>query len=156
MLLERFDLVTVDPRGVGQSTPIDCGRPQRSEGVTYFPEDQQDFDALVADNRALADACRREAGALLDHLDLETHARDLDAVRQALGERQVTFYGIQQSALVGRTYARMFPGQLRDMVLDTVSDDSVPAVQRLVAEVVAVETALNRFAAWCAESTDCP
>lgn len=154
-LVERFDLVAVDPRGVGQSAPPRCGRPQRGDGVTYFPRDERAFEALVADNRALAEACRRGTGAVLEHLDLETSARDLDAVRHALGERQVTFYGIQQSTLVGRTYARLFPERLRDIVLDTAVDDRVPAVQRLASEVVAVETGLNRFAAWCADAPEC-
>jgi len=154
-LVERFDLVAVDPRGVGQSTPPRCGRPQRGAGVTYFPQDERAFDALVADNRALAEACRRGTGAVLEHLDLETSARDLDAVRQALGERRVTFYGILHTTLVGRTYARLFPARLRDIVLDSALDDSLPAAQRLASEVVAVETGLNRFAAWCAEAPDC-
>jgi pimeloyl-ACP methyl ester carboxylesterase len=154
-LAERFDLVAVDPRAVGQSTPVRCGRPQRSPSVTYFPDDERAFAALVADNRALADACRRETGAVLEHLDLRSTARDLDAVRRALGEPQVVLYGIERSTLVGRTYARMFPRTLRGIVLDTALDDSLPPVQRLASEVVAVETGLNRFADWCAGAEEC-
>lgn len=155
-LAERFDLVAVDPRGVGQSLPIRCRRPQRRPGVTYFPHSRRAFRVLVRDNRALAAACRRRTpAAAFAHLDLRTAAHDLDVVRRALRSRRVTFYGIQSSALVARTYARLFPRRLRDVVLDTVVDDSLPVAQRLAGEVVAVETGLARFAAWCATAEDC-
>jgi pimeloyl-ACP methyl ester carboxylesterase len=154
-LTERFDLIALDPRGVGQSSPVRCGRPQRSEAVTYFPDDKRAFKALVADNRVLAAACRRETGPLLEHLELETHARDVEAVRRALGARRLTFYGIHWSTLLGRTYARLFGDRLQGIVLDTALDDSVPPVERLAAETTAVETALSRFAAWCADATEC-
>lgn len=154
-LAERFDLVAVDPRGVGQSAPVRCGRPARGRGVTWFPRDRAAFERLVRDSRALAAACRRDAGTLLDFLDVGTHARDQDAVRRALGARRVTFYGIHQTTLVGRTYARLFGHRLRGLVLDTAIDDRLPPVHRLADEVRAVETALHRFAAWCATADEC-
>lgn len=148
-LTSRFDLVALDPRGVGQSSPVRCGRPQRSPGVSYFPRDREAFGALVADNRALYASCRRLSGRLLEHLDLENLARDSDAVRAALGEEQVTWYGILSSTLFGRTYARMFPKRVRAMVLDTALDDSVSPVQALAGEDVRAavqEHQVTRFA----------
>jgi pimeloyl-ACP methyl ester carboxylesterase len=155
-LVASYDLVAVDPRGVGQSTPLECGRPQRTEGVTYTPQDQQAFDALVADNQALAEACAAGTGIPLIGLGLETSARDLDAVRAALGEEQITVYGIEHTTLVSRTYARMFPERVRGIILDTAVDDSLTVSQRLASEAAAVETGLERFAEWCGTSADCP
>lgn len=154
-LTSRFDLVALDPRGVGQSSPVRCGRPQRSPGISYFPHDREAFQALVADNEALYAACRRLNGPLLEHLDLESLARDFDAVRAALGEEQITWYGILSSTLLGRTYARMFPERVRGMVLDTALDNSIPPVQALAAEVRAAEIAFERFIAWCDTTPDC-
>lgn len=154
-LTSRFDLVALDPRGVGQSSPVRCGRPQRSPGVSYFPRDREAFRALVADNEALYAACRRLNGPLLEHLDLESLARDFDAVRAALGEEQVTWYGILGSTLLGRTYTRMFPERVRAMVFDTALDDSVPPVQALAGEARAAETAFDRFIAWCDTTPEC-
>ena len=153
--ITSYDLVAVDPRGVGQSSPLDCGRPQRTAGVTYTPQDIQEFEAMVADNQALASACAAGVGNPLAGLDLETSARDLDAVRAALGEEQITVYGIEHTTLVSRTYARMFPERVRGIILDTAVDDSLTVSQRLASEAVAVETGLMRFAEWCDSSTDC-
>ncbi|MCG8417981.1 MAG: alpha/beta hydrolase [Proteobacteria bacterium] len=151
-LATRFDLVAVDLRGIGQSASVQCGRSQRSMGITYFPADQTAFDDMVRDNQALYAACREKTGPLLDHLDLESMSRDLDAVRAALGEEQVSFYGIHLSTLLGRTYAGLFPGRLRLLALDTALDDSASPRERVLRETRALEDSFGRFVSWC-EST---
>lgn len=113
-MAKHFDLVAVDPRGVGQSTPVNCGnRPLRSPGVTIFPKNEAQFSALVKNNKALAAARSTKSQALLANLDITGVAKDMEAVRIGLGERQVHWYGIQYSALVGKAYAPMYPGRLR-------------------------------------------
>ncbi|MEV6602066.1 alpha/beta fold hydrolase [Actinoplanes sp. NPDC051346] len=154
-LATRFDLIAVDPRGVGESSPISCGRPQRRAGVTYFPRTQAQFQALAADNADLAKQCRRLTGSLFDHLDTASSVRDFDAVREALGAKKVTWYGIHGSTSLGRAYAQMFPHRLRGMVLDTAVDDTLDPVTRLAGESTAAETALVRWAAWCDTTASC-
>ncbi|CAL9584531.1 alpha/beta fold hydrolase [Streptomyces sp. enrichment culture] len=151
----NFDLVAVDPRGVGHSTPIRCTTPLKPAGVTHFPRDRQQFDALVAHNRAFAEDCLRENGPLVAHADLTSTARDFEAVRTGLGEKQLNWYGIHYSTLLGRTYADLYPGRLRTMVLDTALDDTTTPTERIRREAATAEEAFNRFSAWCAATADC-
>ncbi|WP_054055235.1 alpha/beta fold hydrolase [Alloactinosynnema sp. L-07] len=152
---QRFDLIAVDPRGVGHSTPVHCEEPLKPAGVTYFPKDRAAYDRLVAHNRTLGEDCLRRNGSLVANMDMASTARDFDAVRAALGERQLNWYGIQYSDLLGRTYAQLFPGRLRTMVLDTAIDDTVSPVAWSLQEAGAAEESFNRFTAWCATADRC-
>ncbi|GLW02498.1 alpha/beta fold hydrolase [Streptomyces lavendulae] len=154
-MTQKFDLVAVDPRGVGHSTPIVCGAEPKPAGISHFPQDQAAFDALVAHNRTFAEDCLRRNGPLVSRVDLTSTARDFEAVRTGLGEQRLNWYGIHYSTLLGRTYAALFPGRLRTMLLDTALDDTGSPRERTVREAASAETAFNRFAAWCAASTDC-
>ncbi|QWF78593.1 alpha/beta fold hydrolase [Amycolatopsis sp. CA-230715] len=154
-LVERFDVVAVDPRGVGHSTPVRCAEPLKPAGVSYFPHDRKAFAGLVAHNRAFGQDCLRRNGSLVAHMDQTSTARDFEAVRVALGEQRLDWYGIQYSDLLGRTYAKLFPGRLRTMVLDTATDDTVSPVDWALQEAGAAEEAFTRFAAWCANTPNC-
>ena len=155
-VLARFNIVAMDPRGVGHSTPIRCGRPQLGSGVSYFPRSRAEFDALIANNRAFYASCRHRSGQLVDRVDMVSTARDFEQLRIALGVRQLNWYGIQYSDLLGRTYARLYPGRLRTMVLDSAPDDSQPPVERLATEIATAEQSFDRFASWCANDPSCP
>ncbi|GAA1988422.1 alpha/beta hydrolase [Amycolatopsis minnesotensis] len=154
-LTERFDVLAVDPRGVGHSTPVTCAEPLKPAGLSYFPDDRNAFAELVAHNRKLGQNCLRRNGSLVAKMDQSSTARDFDAVRAALGERQLNWYGIQYSDLLGRTYAKLFPGRLRTMVLDTAVDDTVSPAAWSLQEAGAAEDSFNRFAAWCTNAPDC-
>lgn len=151
-MAQRFDVVAVDPRGIGNSDPTTCAdRPQRAPGVTYFPRDAAQFQALVANNRALAASCGQST--LLAHLDLVSAARDMEAVRIGLGEDQLNWYGIGYSTLLGKTYAQLYPGRLRTMIADSALDDSLSPVARLTTEIRTAEESFDRFADWCRAQT---
>ncbi|MEY9895797.1 pimeloyl-ACP methyl ester carboxylesterase [Catenulispora sp. MAP12-49] len=154
-LAQRFDVVAMDPRGIGHSQGIHCTRPAIAPGVTDQPPSQAQFDALVANNKAFAADCLRENGPLLTHMDMRTTARDFDRLRTALHERQLNWYGIQYSDLLGRTYAQEFPGRLRTMVLDTAEDDTLPPVEHVAMEMATAEQAFDRFVAWCGTTDSC-
>ncbi|MFE4414157.1 alpha/beta fold hydrolase [Streptomyces sp. NPDC056821] len=147
---QRFDLVAVDPRGIGHSDPTSCAnRPQRASGVTYFPRSAKQFRALVANNRALAASCGPSNQTLLANLDLVSTVRDMEAVRVRLGEKQLNWYGIHYSTLLGKTYAQLYPGRLRTMIADSALDDGLSPVARLATEIRTAEESFNRFAHWC-------
>ncbi|TDD23823.1 alpha/beta fold hydrolase [Actinomadura sp. KC06] len=154
-MTKRFDLVALDPRGVGRSTPIRCAEPLRPAGVSYFPQNQRAFQKLVTHNRALARDCLRRNGDLMANVDITSVARDVEAVRKGLGERQLNWYGILYSNLLGRTYADLFPGRLRTMYLDTALDNTGSPLRRIFNEASAAEQSFNRFATWCTTSDDC-
>ncbi|MDE1178991.1 alpha/beta hydrolase [Paraburkholderia sp.] len=123
-LLERFDLVSWDPRGVGRSTAVRCFDSDADE--TAFKKTMADgYPVGAAQVQSQArlqtqfnEACERRAGALLAHVSTADTARDLDALRRASGESQMNYLGISYGTLIGATYANLFPGKLRAMVLD--------------------------------------
>ncbi|MFJ6728193.1 alpha/beta hydrolase [Streptomyces sp. NPDC091281] len=154
-MTKNFDIVAVDPRGIGHSTPILCGEDPKPAGVSHFPENQAAYDALARHNRAFASDCLRRNGSLVGQVDLTSTAKDFEAVRIGLGERQLNWYGIHYSTLLGRTYAKLHPGRLRTMVLDTALDDTTAPLKRIKAEAATAETAFNRFVAWCEASQNC-
>lgn len=156
VLAQRFDIVAMDPRGVGHSQGIHCTRPARAPGITSLPASQAEFNALVANNQAFAANCLKANGPLLTHMDMASTARDFEPLRIALHERQLNWYGITYSDLLGRTYAQLFPGRLRTMVLDTAIDDALSPVERLTGEMATAEASFGRFAAWCHADTSCP
>ena len=93
-LREYFDLVGLDPRGVGLSTPVKCDPEIWNEGGSLFPKDQAAYDAMVAHNKAFGESCLENTGPLLAHLDTVSVARDLDAIRAALGDEKLNYLGL--------------------------------------------------------------
>jgi hypothetical protein len=87
---EHFDLICMDPRGVGLSAPVRCDPALFNQPVSLLPTDHAGFDALVAHNRAFGESCLRRTSPLLRHLDAVQQARDMEAVRRALGQANST------------------------------------------------------------------
>lgn len=123
-LLARFDVVGVDPRGIGASDPIACQTDAEREALLARDGDPDlpggaPRDVLERDARDLAEACARANDeTYLAHLATDDVARDLDLVRAALGEEQISFLGSSYGTLLGVTYAQLFPSAVRAMVLD--------------------------------------
>lgn len=154
-LRARFDIVGLDPRGVGSSTPITCGVPALTPDYMFFPRTQQEFDAMVAHNRAVAKSCLQQTGPLFLHADTVSVARDHEAVRIALGVSKVSWLGLSYGTQVGAQYAQLYPSRTRAMVLDAALDHSSPDVQLIADAAKTVEEAFERFADWCDTAADC-
>ncbi|WP_433355951.1 alpha/beta hydrolase [Micromonospora saelicesensis] len=153
-LRARFDIVSFDPRGTGGSHPVVCARNLLARQPQLIA-DQAQFDAVLANNTLLRTDCRARTGALYDHVDTTSAARDLDAVRAALGERQLTFHGSSYGTLLGQRYAELYPDRVRAMVLEATMDHSVGTRAFLDSQAVTAEGAFDEFLAWCARSADC-
>ena len=120
----RFDIVGIDPRGIGRSTYVRC---QSSHPVPRFPRNWVPLNAeqakpLIRYNTWYANACAENSNAILDHMTTADTARDMDLIRQAVGDAQLSYYGISYGTYLGATYAAMFPDQVRAVVLDGVLD----------------------------------
>ncbi|MDX3192791.1 alpha/beta fold hydrolase [Streptomyces sp. MN03-5084-2B] len=162
-LLRDFDLVGVDLRGGGvhpfngrqpapfRSDAVECGLPVHDPAVRSFPRTRAEVDALVRHNQAYAASC---AGPSPGHLDAVTQARDLDAVRAALGEPKVSFFFYGYTG-PGQAYASLFPHRVRAMAMDSPLDHSVPVVVRAAEYASTVEREFGRFVAWCERSPEC-
>ncbi|WP_018681230.1 alpha/beta hydrolase [Actinokineospora enzanensis] len=155
-LQERFDIIGLDPRGVGESTPaITCPVPPTSSKVTQFPRDRADYDRLVAYNKQVADSCRAATGPLIDHVDTVSAARDIDAVRVSLGEQRINWLGLSYGTLLGATYAQLYPNRLRAAVLDGAVDHTVGTRRLAFDEIRSTEDVFGKFFAWCAAEVSC-
>jgi pimeloyl-ACP methyl ester carboxylesterase len=122
----RFDIVSWDPRGTNASTPVRCFRSDVLQakfwGPEPFPTTRAQSLAYVAKTVAYARRCRQLSGRLLAHVSTADTARDLDRLRQLVGDRQLTYYGWSYGTFLGQTYANLFPGRVRAMVLDGLLD----------------------------------
>jgi pimeloyl-ACP methyl ester carboxylesterase len=156
-LVQRFDIIGIDPRGVARSHPVVCSLSALEQpGDTPRPRSSAEFDALVAFNRQLAQDCRAHTGPLYDHVDSVSVARDIDAVRAALGEATISWYGASYGSLMGQMYAEHFPGRIRAMVNDGNMDHSLnTAAAFQLTEASFVEDSYTEFVAWCNRSTQC-
>lgn len=125
---DRYDLVAFDPRGIGHSTPMTCGRDAgelvRDEQleVLSFPAANGDISRNVAFARRTAAQCAAHSGDLLPYLTTANIARDIDRIRQALGERTVSYYGISWGTYLGAVYRTLFPQEIDRMVIDSSVD----------------------------------
>ena len=123
-LSRRFDVIGVDPRGVGPSAPAVCRNPDRHPPYprVAFPTTPRQVRRQIAFDRWERRACRDGAAPIVDHMSTADTARDMDVLRQAVGDDQLTYYGVSYGAQLGATYAAMFPDHVRAMILDGVLD----------------------------------
>lgn len=153
----RFDIVGFDPRGVGESTPIACGR-----AVDDFrrqdldPDDATEAAALEAAARAVADECRASDGDRLAHLGTREVAHDLEVIRRNLGEDQITFVGLSYGSLIGLLWADAHPGSVRAMVLDGVVDPAATTGAASTRQVEQIDRAFGAMSEACAADPTCP
>jgi pimeloyl-ACP methyl ester carboxylesterase len=152
---KNFDLIGFDPRGVGLSSPVTCDPDLLNERVTLFPRTQAEFRRLVAHNRALGLSCRELTGPLLEHVDTVSAARDLEALRRALGQGKLNYLGLSYGSQLGATYAELFPNRFRTLALDGALDHSLSPRTRFSDEAGAYQDSFDRFVDWCAATTTC-
>ncbi|MFC7645630.1 alpha/beta fold hydrolase [Streptosporangium lutulentum] len=108
-ITSRFDVVGFDPRGVGRSHPILCSVALAGQAPEVIMRSQADFDRWLAYNEQVRRDCRARTGPLFDHVDTGSVVRDLDALRAALGDDKLTYYGLSHGTLLGQQYAERFP-----------------------------------------------
>ncbi|RKS74381.1 alpha/beta hydrolase family protein [Actinomadura pelletieri DSM 43383] len=149
-LAERYDIIGMDPRFVGHSTPLDCGWPVglwiRSAGT-----DRAGFDRQTAFQKDLAERCGRRHGDVLPHVNTRNTARDMDIVRAVLGERRISYLGYSYGAYLGAVYTQLFPGRTDRVVLDSAVDPRRAGPGMLWGHEPALERALHAWATWAAK-----
>lgn len=154
-LRKYFDIVGMDPRGVGRSSPVLCSQDLVDAKPNALVDSQLAYAAMIDYNRRLAADCASRTGPHFGHVDTASVVRDMDAVRQALGEEKISFYGASYGSLMGEQYAEMYPQRLRALVLDGVMDHSANLASFLIQETDAAQDSFREFVAWCARDTRC-
>ena len=155
-ILRAFDLVSWDPRGIGHSSPLECDE----DLDAFYAVDRDPTSAAgVATNveaaRGLVAACRRGSKSMLPFVSTAASARDIDAIRAAMGEERISYLGFSYGTFLGALYAEAFPQHVRAAVLDGAIDPSLPYAETTVQQAVGFERELDSFFDWCEGAPDC-
>ncbi len=156
-LREVFDIVGFDPRGVAESTPVDC-RTDAELDAYIGADPDPDTAAELREARALfaafGDGCLERSGELTRHVSTEEVARDLDVLRAVLGQEKLTYFGASYGTFIGATYADLFPDRVGRLVLDGAIDPTVGPVEQATVQARGFETALTAYVEDCV-ADDC-
>jgi pimeloyl-ACP methyl ester carboxylesterase len=154
-----FDIVGFDPRGVGMSEPVDCLDDAELDtflAVDGSPDSARERKQLAREARQFAAGCGRRTGELLPHLSTADVARDMDLLREALGEERLNYLGKSYGTLLGATYAELFPERVGRLVLDGAIDPTLTGGEIGLAQAEGFEGALRAFVRDCRALEDCP
>jgi pimeloyl-ACP methyl ester carboxylesterase len=157
-LQDEFDVVSFDPRGVGDSEPVRCVSSKAEDTfLSYFadPSNAAQVAKLGALNALFAQGCLQKSGKLLAHVGTVDTARDLDILRAALGDKKLTYIGESYGTLLGAIYAQLFPKNIRAMVLDGAVDPTLTDAAAGAGQAKGFETALTSFLKWCVAQKGC-
>jgi pimeloyl-ACP methyl ester carboxylesterase len=155
--LTYFDIIGFDPRGTGQSSPIDC---LTDEGLDDYlsgdpePETPVETRAYVHTSRSMGRGCEKSSPGLASHISTVEAARDMDVLRAALGEQVMTYYGASYGTQLGSTYADLFPERVGRLVLDGAVDPTLTLREEALTQAAGFETALSAYVQNCIDSTD--
>lgn len=157
-LLRSYDVVGFDPRGVGESTPVQCGADEQLNALVEADPDpdtaaeRRRSDALI---RGLGLSCLRDTGELVRHVSTVEVARDLDILRAALGDERLTYFGASYGTFIGATYAELFPARTGRLVLDGALDPAASTLEVNLVQAGGFEVALRAYVASCVERESC-
>ncbi|WP_051063296.1 alpha/beta fold hydrolase [Ilumatobacter nonamiensis] len=159
-LVDAFDIVAWDPRGTGVSGgSADCIGDDEYD--RYFaeadlsPETDAERDALVELAQDYADSCVDAVGDLLPHIGTNNTARDMDAIRQALGEEQVSYLGFSYGSELGAVWATLFPHTVRAAVLDGAAHPDAESLEPAKRQQAGFERSFNTFLEECSATPSC-
>ncbi|MCX4539476.1 alpha/beta hydrolase [Streptomyces sp. NBC_01565] len=149
----RYDVIGMDPRFVGRSTPLDCGWPV-GNAIVSAGLSRASFERQVTFQKGLADSCRATNAAVLPHVSTRNTARDMDVIRGALGERKISYLGYSYGTYLGTVYTQMFPGRHDRVVLDGAIDPRRYNPRLMRGVEPENERAFADWAAWAARRHD--
>ncbi|WP_055489324.1 alpha/beta hydrolase [Streptomyces sp. TP-A0356] len=155
-LTNGYDVVTFDPRGVGRSSPISCGAGTEDVPAQSGPVDESDPRAALGQLRQLAERCTRHSGPVLPYIGTINASRDMDVMRQALGDKKLNYLGFSYGTRLGAVYAAQFPDKVGRMALDGVDTLTEPLSEQGLAGAEGQQRALEDFLDWCAKDVACP
>jgi pimeloyl-ACP methyl ester carboxylesterase len=145
-LRDRFDLVAFDPRGVGQSAPIVCHDTlQAFVAVAPNPHNAQEWQQVDDAAKKFVDDCQKKFASFLPFVGTKNVARDMESVRQALGEDKLTYVGYSYGTEIGQVYADMYPDHVRAFVLDGAIDVSLGFDESNRLQMVGFERAFQSY-----------
>ena len=157
-ILDSYDIVGFDPRGVGQSAPIRCltdAETDENYASDSKPDNPEEFAALIQSSKDFAAACK-ERNENLAHFSSAEVARDMDVLRAALGDEKLNYVGKSYGTYLGTLYAQFFPNRVGRMILDGAINPNIPVLEQDISQAEGFEKALSAFLLNCATLPDCP
>jgi len=158
VLRDDFDIVGFDPRGTGDSDPVDCISDEDLDAFVASdpdPETAEEGQAYQASYEAFFQGCVANSDSLVGHVTTVEAARDMDVLRAALGEATMLYFGASYGTKLGATYADLFPDKVGRMVLDGAVDLSIDSRQLSLEQAGGFEVALRSYVQDCVDEGDC-
>lgn len=157
-LLAHFDLIGFDPRGVGLSTPIRClsdGEKDEVNAASPNVLTASGFAAAKQTANKIADACTAKYGKALAQFDTVQTARDMDRIRQAVGDAKMNYLGFSYGTELGSIYAHLYPKKVRVAVLDGAVNPLTDDITSFANQLKGFEDSFDQFAAYCRKTVSC-
>jgi pimeloyl-ACP methyl ester carboxylesterase len=161
-ILRNYDIIGFDPRGVGRSTPIVCftddaDRDEMIYGTYDAPYGSDEWQSeLAARQKDWVDACEKNTGDLLAHIDTTSVAHDMDMMRAVLGDDKLNYLGYSFGTYIGTVYAELFPDKVGRMVLDGAVEPPFGTFDELATQMAGFDSAFTAYMKDCLASGDCP
>ncbi|MGH8862476.1 MAG: alpha/beta fold hydrolase, partial [Jatrophihabitantaceae bacterium] len=156
-IARAYDFVIFDPRGVGLSAPVRCLTDRQTDQLGAQTTDVTTRAGLAQAKRLdlqYEQRCRAALGGNLRFYNTVATARDMDQIRQAVGDDRLNYLGYSYGTELGWTYAHLFPRQVRTVVLDGAVDPTMSAAAQALQQLKGFEDAFGQFAAHC-RATSC-
>jgi pimeloyl-ACP methyl ester carboxylesterase len=157
-LRARFDIVGFDPRGTGESSPVDCFTDAELDAYVAAdpdPDNRNEVRDVVDNQEDFWSGCEEKSGALGSHVSTIEVARDMDVLRAVLGEDKLSYFGFSYGTRLGATYAELFPDNVGRFVLDGAVDPSLTTLEGSLSQAKGFETALRAYLENCVDGGGC-
>jgi pimeloyl-ACP methyl ester carboxylesterase len=156
-ILDRYDIVGFDPRGVSRSAPIRCLSDKELDSNNNSdskPDNEAEFQQILQDTKKYVEKCK-DKNKYLTSYSTANVARDLDILREALGDKQLNYMGKSYGTYLGTLYANFFPEKVGRVVLDGAVDPSISNFQQTLTQAIGFDQAFTSFAADCIKRKNC-
>ncbi len=160
-LIDKYNIVGFDPRGVDRSAAVTCLNMSDTEKFLYSdsgyaygsPNDLAASKKMVS---KFVNSCKDQTGLELKYLDTVSAARDLDILRATLGSPKLNYLGFSYGTFLGNTYAALYPQKVGRMVLDGAEDPTLSTNQKNINQLKGFDLELRSYLADCLSQTGCP
>ena len=157
-LVEHFDIVGWDPRGTGLSEPaIDCidDYDHFYAGTDITPDDDAERQQIIDLAEEFAAACESKNADILPYIGTNNSARDMNAIREALGEDKISYFGFSYGSELGAAWTTLFPDTVRAAVLDGAADPNAGFIESGLQQSRGFEGTFDTFLAECSADSEC-
>ncbi len=160
-VMETYDVIGFDPRGVGESTAVSCYDATQMDAYLFdipaaAPATPEWTAEVTEATRAFGAACEANSDGILPYITTVQAARDLDLLRAVLGDAKLNYLGYSYGTFLGATYAELYPERVGRLVLDGAVDPEMSLLEVSMIQTIGFESALRAYMADCLSTSDCP